>query len=205
MEESPATNSTRSVTRRHNLRHYPSHANAWPTFWRHDFTQKVIGCRSTLLCPCISHPTPASLTFGPFSLRHRQTTPVLFFFFQLQHIWRSFSQSGTSKRPCGPLGNRILFIQLTLLPFSLLWPENGAHLHLWGLFLRPTNIRSTSTSLRQPNLHPIRLLPRSVMLLLAFHIHLDPGFLIMEPLIIFPIIKTFFLPLPLLLLYPHLL
>ena len=45
------------------------------------------------------------------------------------------------------------------------------------------------------------LLPRLVMLMLAFHIHLDLGFLILEPLIIFLVIRIFFsltitLPLP---------
>ena len=47
------------------------------------------------------------------------------------------------------------------------------------------SIRSTSTSLRQPNLHPFHMLPRPVMLVLAFHIHLDSGFLILERMIIF--------------------
>ena len=42
------------------------------------------------------------------------------------------------------------------------------------------------------------------MLLLAFHIHLDPGFLILKPLIIFLVIRTFFLLLHLLLLFPWL-
>ena len=36
----------------------------------------------------------------------------------------------------------------------------------------------------------------------SFHIPLDPGFLILEPLIIFPVIRIFFLLSPLLLLYP---
>ena len=40
-------------------------------------------------------------------------------------------------------------------------------------------------ALKHPNLHPLCLLPKPVMPLLAFHIPLDPRFLIMEPLIIF--------------------
>ena len=42
------------------------------------------------------------------------------------------------------------------------------------------------------------------MPLFSFHILLDPGFLILEPLIIFLVIRIFFLLLPLLLLYPWL-
>ena len=49
-----------------------------------------------------------------------------------------------------------------------------------------------STSLRQPNLHTLLLLLRSEMPPLAFHIRLDPRFLILEPLIIFMIIRIFF-------------
>ena len=46
------------------------------------------------------------------------------------------------------------------------------HPHLTCLFLHPTSIRSISTSLKQPNLHPFCLLPRSIMSLFVFHIHL---------------------------------
>ena len=66
--------------------------------------------------------------------------------------------------------------------FSPLWLSKGAHLHLRELFVCPTSIKSTSTALKQLNLHPFCLLSRPVMSLLAFHIHLDPGFLILEPL-----------------------
>ena len=61
-------------------------------------------------------------------------------------------------------------------------------------------MRSTFVSLKQPNLPPLLLLPRPVMSLLALHIHLHLGSLILEPLIISLVIKTFFLlfssPLP---------
>ena len=46
--------------------------------------------------------------------------------------------------------------------------------------------------LRLPNLHPFRLLPRPVIPLLAFHILLDPRFLVLDPLIIFLVIRIFF-------------
>ena len=79
--------------------------------------------------------------------------------------------------------------------------SQGPHPHLKGSFLRSVNMRSTFVSLKQPNLPPWLLLPRSVMSLLALHIHLDLGSLILEPLIISLVIKTFFLLLPFLLLY----
>ena len=47
----------------------------------------------------------------------------------------------------------------------------GAHPHLRGSFLCPTNTRSIFVSLKQPNLPPLLLLPRPVMSLLALHIH----------------------------------
>ena len=80
--------------------------------------------------------------------------------------------------------------------------SQGAHPHLKGSFLRPTNMRSTFISLKQPNLPLLLLLPRLVMSLLALHIHIHLGSLILEPLIISLVIKTFFLLLPFRLLYP---
>ena len=79
--------------------------------------------------------------------------------------------------------------------------SQGAHPHLRGSFLRPVNMRSTFVSLKQPNLPPLLLLPRLVMSLLALHIHQHLGSLILEPLIISLVIKTFFLLLPFRLLY----
>ena len=70
-----------------------------------------------------------------------------------------------------------------------------------GSFLRPVNMRSTFVSLKQPNLPPLLLLPRPVMSLLALHIHQHLRSLILEPLIISLVIKTFFLLLPFRLLY----
>ena len=80
--------------------------------------------------------------------------------------------------------------------------SQGAHPHLKGSFLRPTNMRSTFISLKQPNLPLLLLLPRLVMSLLALNIHIHLGSLILEPLIISLVIKTFFLLLPFRLLYP---
>ena len=88
------------------------------------------------------------------------------------------------------------------LTVLLIWPSlliiqqvrflsQGAPPHLKGSFLRPANM-STFVSLKQPNLPPLLLLPRSVMSLLALHIHLHLGSLILEPLIISLVIQTFF-------------
>ena len=97
----------------------------------------------------------------------------------------------------------ILLIWLSLLIIQQVRVlSQGAHLHLRGSFLRPTNMRSTYVSLKQPNLPLLLLLPRLVMSLLALHIHIHLGSLILEPLIISLIIKTFFLLLPFRLLYP---
>ena len=82
--------------------------------------------------------------------------------------------------------------------------SQGAHPHLKESFLRPANMRSTFVSLKQPHLPPLILLPRLVMSLIALHIHLHLGFLILKPLIIYLVIRTFFLLLPFRLLYPPL-
>ena len=97
----------------------------------------------------------------------------------------------------------VLVIWLSLLIIQrirLLSQE--AHPHLKGSFLRPANMKSTLVSLKQPNLPPLLLLPKPVMSLLALHIHLHLGSLILESLSISLIIKTFFLLLPFYLLYP---
>ena len=102
---------------------------------------------------------------------------------------------------------------MTNLPVILIWLglliiqrarvlSQGAHPHLRGSFLHPVNMRSTFVSLKQPNIPPSLLLPRKVMSLLALHIHLHLGSLILEPLIISLVIKTFFLLLPFHRLYP---
>ena len=96
----------------------------------------------------------------------------------------------------------VLFIWLSLLIIQhvrVLF--QGAHPHLRGSFLRPMNMRSTFVSLKQPNLLPMLLLPRPIMSLLALHIPLHLGSLILEPLIISLVIKTFFLLLPFCLFY----
>ena len=97
----------------------------------------------------------------------------------------------------------ILLIWLSLLIIQHVRVlSQGAHPHLRGSsFLRPVNMRSTFVSLKQPNLPPLLLLPRPAMSLLALHIHQHLGSLILEPLIISLVIKTFFLLLPFHLLY----
>ena len=97
----------------------------------------------------------------------------------------------------------ILFIWLNLLVIQQVQVlSQEAPPHLWGSFLRPANMRSTFVSLKQPNLPPLIMLPRPVMSLLALHIHLHRGSLILEPQILSLVIKTFFLLLPFRLLYP---
>ena len=87
----------------------------------------------------------------------------------------------------------VLLIWLSLLIIQhIRFLSQGAHSHLRGSFLRPVNMRSTFVSLKQPNLPPLLLLSRPVMSLLALHIHLHLGSLILEPLIISLVIKPFF-------------
>ena len=88
------------------------------------------------------------------------------------------------------------------LSLRLRVPSQGACLCLRESFLRLTNMRSTFVLLRQPNLPPLLLLLSPVTSLLALHIHLDLESLILEPLIISLVIRTFFLLLPFRLLYP---
>ena len=96
----------------------------------------------------------------------------------------------------------VLLIWLSLLIIQHIRVlSQGAHPHLRGSFLRPVNMRSTFVSLKHPNLPPLLLLPRPVMSLLALHNHLHLRSLILEPLIISLVIKTFFLLLPFHLLY----
>ena len=97
----------------------------------------------------------------------------------------------------------ILLIWLSLLIIQRVRVlSQGAHPHLRGSFLCLANMRSTFVSLEQPNLPPLLLLPRHVMSLLVLHIHLHLESLILEHLIIYLVIKTFFLLLPFCLLYP---
>ena len=97
----------------------------------------------------------------------------------------------------------VLLIWLSLLIIQRVRAlSQGAHPHLGMSFLHPTNMRSTFVSLKQPNLHPLLLLPRLIMFLLALHIHLQLESLIPKPLIISLVIKTFFLLLHFRLLYP---
>ena len=87
----------------------------------------------------------------------------------------------------------VLLIWLSLLIIQLVRAlSQGAHPHLRVSFLHPVNMRSTIVSLKQPNLPPLLLLPRLVMSLLPLRIHLHLGSLILKPLIISLVIKTFF-------------
>ena len=93
----------------------------------------------------------------------------------------------------------VLLIWLSLLIIQQVRAlSQGAHPHLRGSFLHLANMRSTFVSLKQPNLPPLLLLPRPVISLLALHIHLHVGSLILELLII----SQVFLLLPFRLLYP---
>ena len=96
----------------------------------------------------------------------------------------------------------VLLIWLSLLIIQhVRVMSQGVHSHLRGSFLRPVNMRSTFVSLKQPNLPLLLLLPRPVMSLIALHIHLHLGSLILEPLIISLVVNIFFLLLPFHLLY----
>ena len=94
----------------------------------------------------------------------------------------------------------LIWLSLLIIQYVRILSQ-GAHPHLRGSFLRPVNMRSTFVSLKHPNLPPLLMLPRPVMSLFALHIHLHLGSLILEPLIISLVIKTFFLLLPFRLLY----
>ena len=94
----------------------------------------------------------------------------------------------------------LIWLSLLIIPRVRVMSQ-GAPLHLRGSFLRSTNMRSTFVSLKQPHLLPLLLLPRPIMSLLALHIHLHLGSVILEPLIISLVIKTIFLLLPFRLLY----
>ena len=85
----------------------------------------------------------------------------------------------------------LIFLSLLIIQQVRILSQ-GAHPHLRGSFLRLTNRKSTFVSLKQPNLPPLLLLPRPVMSLFSLHIHLHFGSLILEPLIISLVIKTFF-------------
>ena len=71
----------------------------------------------------------------------------------------------------------------------------GAHPHLRKSALRPTSMRITFASLKQPNLHLLHMLLKPVMPMLVLHIppHLVYGLSILEPLIISLIIRILFL------------
>ena len=89
------------------------------------------------------------------------------------------------------LGNCFVDSEVYLIIFSSMVVE-GSLSPPSGVILMPNENKEYLHPLRLPNLHPFRLLPRSVMPLLAFHILLDPGFLILDPLIILLVIRIFF-------------
>ena len=101
-----------------------------------------------LLLPC----NPCNSGFQAFLCPPTPHFRFSSLFFEALHLQQP---SLTFKDLPDSTGGALLF----QLVFSLLWLPKGAHPHLWGLFLRPTSIRSTSTSLRQPNMHPFHLLP----------------------------------------------
>ena len=71
-----------------------------------------------------------------------------------------------------------------------------------GVILTPSEYEEYLRLTQAAKSPPLLLLPRPVMSLLVLHIHLHLGSLILEPLIISLVIKTFFLLLPFRLLYP---
>ena len=141
--------------------------------------------RSLSLSPCFSTLVPKNSICSYFYLRQL----VLGLFYRLDLLIFVFSNT---LRHIQALGSCLLLGQFSV-DFLSLWRPKGAHPYLQELFLHPMSIRNTSTSLRQSNLYPFRLLLRPVMPLLAFHIHLDLRFFILEPLIIFLVMRIFFL------------
>ena len=193
MEDSSTKASPRAVGIFAVVSHTPARGSLFNVGFYHPTAYR----RSTSLGPCFSHQTPARVVFRLFCvLRPSRFSSMFFEAFHLQQPSLTFKVRADSTSNCA------LLFQLV---FSLLWLPKGAHPHLQELFLRPRSIRRTSTLLRHPNLHPFCLLPRPVMPLLAFHMHLDPRFMILAPLIIFLVIRVFFISLLLHHLYPLLL
>ena len=154
------------------------------------------------MSPCFSTLVPKNAIFSHFSLQRL----VLGLFCCLKILPFVFSNT---LRHIQALRSCLLLLEVLVyrfdqlyVDFSSLWLLKGAHPRLRELFLHSTSTRSTFTSLKQPNLHPFCLLPKSIMPLLAFYIHPDLRFLIMKSLIIFLVIRILFLPLLLHHLYP---
>ena len=91
------------------------------------------------------------------------------------------------------------------LRFKVRAPLSGTHLqlHLWESSLDPVNMRVIFALLKHPNLHPLLILPRLLMFLFALHTLPDLRFSSLEPLIIYLVIRSFFLLLPLHHLYSY--
>ena len=81
-------------------------------------------------------------------------------------------------------------------------PGTHLHLHLRESSLDPVNMRVIFALLKHPNLHPLLILPRLLMFLFSLHTLPDIRFSSLVPLIIYLVIRSFFLLLPLHLLYP---
>ena len=116
-----------------------------------------------------------------------------------------YHRLGHTRDRCYQLHGRlpVLLIWLNLLIIQRVRVlSQGAQPHLKGSLLHSANMRSTFVSLTQPNLPLLLLLHRPIMSMFALHIHLHLRSLILEPLIISLVIKTFFLLLPFCLLYP---
>ena len=96
----------------------------------------------------------------------------------------------------------VMLIWIKILIHRVRVLSQGAHPHLRESFLLLENTRSTFISLKQPNLTPLLLVPRLVMSILALHIPLHLESLILEPLIISLVKRTFFLLLHFRLFYP---
>ena len=165
------------------MRDWPMASPTWVVFFRKSF-----------VAPYFFHLHPPSSCFAHFCLgqsSYLDFSDLSWLFPIAQHP----PQTSLTFRNVFNLNTLIFLVDLVgFVGFSLLWLSKGVHPHLRELFLGPTSIRSTFTSLRQPNLHAFSMLTKPVICVLAFHIHLVHGFSILEPVITFMVIRIIFFP-----------
>ena len=142
----------------------------------------------------IYKPRPLLLPFNPCKSGFRAFCVDRLF---ISDFLPCFSRPYTYSNLLSPLRTLYILLVIVLCYFSWVFftymaTKCSSFTPRW-VFLRPTSIRSISTSLGQLNLHLFHLLPRPLMPLLAFHIHSIHGFSILEHLIISLVIKIFFL------------
>ena len=160
--------------------------------------------RSTSLSPWFSTPTPESTLFPLFCVRQLYFSGFFFIFPTPIDIYKI---SGVVLPPIAPYFILQISYSCDLLLFYFYGYQRFNLFSYFGSIYcyYIEEISCIPLCTEHPNLHPLHLLPKPIMPLLSFHIPLDLGFLILEPLIIFSVIRIFFLLLPLHLLFPWLL